>query len=629
MIYCEVMLRFCILMGLVVLLLQPPSIPAEETCSAVELKADEFLARESELLRQRKHADILATYNYNTNVTEENRHAMIDVMVKNSLANKKLAQNILCSGYERTDDETIQRQAKMLSELGPDVLPEPEYKMLQNAISNMQTNYATATACSYKNATECGLQLEPHIQERMSNSRDPKELAHYWKEWYDKAGTPMRANFAKYVELTRKAALMNNYSSNAEYWLHFYEDSDFEKNLDEVYKAILPLYQDIHGYVRYRLRQHYGDEIVPERGNIPMHLLGNMWAQQWDDVIELFTPYPEKPFVDVTSELQRQHYTIGKMFQLGDEFFKSLGMIPLPDSFWKLSILERPSDVQIVCHASAWDLYQDSDVRIKMCTEVNMHYLYVVHHELGHIQYYLQYEHQPTAFRSDPNPGFHEAVGDVIALSVSSPRHLHRIGLSPVGQLDEKSRINELFKTALKKVAFLPFAYVMDKYRYAVFRGEVAEDKWNCAFWKMRSEFTGVEPPVTRTDADFDPTAKYHIDADVEYLRYFAAHIFQFQFHKAMCTKAGQFKPDDSKLTLDNCDIYNSKEAGKAFINMLSHGSSKHWKEALQEFTGETTMNPAALLEYFKPLATWLRQEIKRLDVPLGWKITNKIPADC
>lgn len=386
---------------------------------------------------------------------------------------------------------------------------------------------------------------------------------------------------------------------------------------------MLPFYRQIHGYVRYRLRQHYGPEVVPAEGNIPMHLLGNMWGQSWNEVIDLFTPYPERPFVDVTSEMERQAYSVQKLFELGDQFFQSLGMRALPTTFWNRSVLTRPADREVVCHASAWDFYQDSDVRIKMCTEVNTHYLYVVHHELGHIQYYLQYEQQPAVYRGAPNPGFHEAVGDVIALSVMSAKHLQSINLTSNGTLDEESRINELFKRALSKIVFLPFGYTMDKYRYAVFRGELDESQWNCGFWQMRSEFGGVEPPMARSDKDFDPPAKYHIDADVEYLRYFAAHIFQFQFHKALCRLAGQYAPGDSTRTLDNCDIFGSRRAGDAFKKFLSAGNSRHWKEVLEEFTGETEMDPAALLEYFDPLYQWLKRENKRLGVPLGWEETN------
>ncbi|KAH8305471.1 hypothetical protein KR018_009427, partial [Drosophila ironensis] len=597
---------------------------AGNTCSASVLEARRFFELENEQLRQRYHEEFLAGYTYNTNVTEANRQAMIEVYARNAELNKRLAKTIKSSDYLQSDDANIRRQAEHLSKLGASALHPDDYLSLQNAISSMQSNYATVNVCSYTNKSDCTLALEPEVQERLSNSRDPAELAWYWKEWYDKAGTPMREHFAEYVRLTRKASQLNGYRTYADYWVQFYEDADFEQQLDAAFKQLLPLYRQIHGYVRYRLRQHYGSDVVRADGNIPMSLLGNMWGQSWNEVIDLFTPFPEKPFVDVKAEMERQGYTVQKLFELGDQFFQSLGMRALPPSFWNLSMLTRPTERQVVvCHASAWDFYQDSDVRIKMCTEVDNHYFYVVHHELGHIQYYLQYEHQPAVFRGAPNPGFHEAVGDVIALSVMSAKHLKTIGLVENGRLDEKSRINQLFKQALSKIVFLPFGYAVDKYRYAVFRNELEENQWNCGFWQMRSEYGGIEPPVARTEKDFDPTAKYHLDADVEYLRYFAAHIFQFQFHKALCRLAGQYKPNDNTLTLDNCDIFGSKTAGRALSQFLSQGSSRHWKGVLQEFTGETEMDPSALLEYFDPLYQWLKQENSRLGVPLGWSQTD------
>ncbi|XP_034666461.1 angiotensin-converting enzyme-related protein isoform X2 [Drosophila subobscura] len=607
----------------------PEALAEGNSCSASTLDARLFFERENELLRQRYHEEYLASYTYNTNVTDENRQAMIAVYARNAVQNKQLAEKIKSSDYTQSEDADVRRQALHLSKMGASALDPDDYLALQNAISSMQSNYATTNVCSYTNRSDCSLSLEPHIQERLSNSRDPAELAWYWREWHDKAGTTQKDNFAEYVRLTRKAARLNDHRSYADYWVQFYEDADFERQLDASFKQLLPFYRQIHGYVRYRLRQHYGEDVVPAEGNIPMHLLGNMWGQSWNEVIDLFTPYPEKPFVDIKASMVQQNYTVQKLFELGDQYFQSLGMRALPPSFWNLSLLTRPDDRQVVCHASAWDFYQDSDVRIKMCTEVDMHYFFVVHHELGHIQYYLQYEQQPAVFRGAPNPGFHEAVGDVIALSVMSAKHLKTIGLTDSGRLDEKSRINELFKQALSKIVFLPFGYTMDKYRYAVFRNEIEEPQWNCGFWQMRSEYGGVEPPVPRTDKDFDPPAKYHIDADVEYLRYFAAHIFQFQFHKALCSLAGQYAPNDSRRTLDNCDIFGSKEAGRALSKFLSHGSSLHWKVVLQEFTGETEMDTSALLEYFDPLYQWLKQENSRLGVPLGWGETNKIPSDC
>ncbi|ALC44755.1 Acer [Drosophila busckii] len=600
-----------------------------EGTSAEVLKACRFFAKENEKLRERNNAEFSAAYAYSTNMTEENNRAMLSAYAESAAAKKLLAQACKEGNYANSMDTGVRRQARILQDLGMDVLNADDFLKLKSIISAMQSNYATTNVCSFRNESDCSLTLEPHIQERLANRRDPAELAWYWREWYDRTGKPMRKNFAEYVRLTRKAAQLNGYRSWADYWLHFYEDDDFERQLDITFKAVLPFYRQLHGYVRYRLREHYGADLVPAEGNIPMHLLGDLWGQSWNELVDLFTPYPEKPFLDVTSEMEHQHYSVRKLFELGDQFFQSLGMRALPQSFWNRSVLTRPTDREVVCHASAWDFYQDSDVRISMCSEVNSHYLAIGHHELGHVQYFLQYEQQPTVFRGTPNPGFHEAVGDVIGLSVMSSKHLKALGLTRNARLDEKSRINELFKKALAKISFLPFSYTLDKWRFAVFRGELDESHWNCGFWQMRSKFGGVEPPIARSDSDFDPTAKFHINADVEYLRYFASTIFQFQFHKALCRQAGQYVPGDSRLTLDNCDIFGSKAAGKAFMDFLSAGNSRHWKEVLKDFTGDTQMDPAALLEYFYPLYQWLKQENRRLGVPLGWKETNKIPSTC
>ncbi|XP_055904990.1 angiotensin-converting enzyme-related protein-like [Eupeodes corollae] len=597
---------------------------AGSSCSKREIEASVFLHRKYEPLRLHTHRATLADWIANTNVTDENMQKKNEILAQNAAFNKALAEELLELGYQNLEDDNIHRQVKILTRLGFDVLPKEEHLELHSAISAMQKNYATLKVCSFEDKEKCSLTLEPHIQERLQNSRNPEELKYYWQAFYDKAGTPMRENFQKYVNLSRKAAKLNGFNSYAEDWIEKYDDQNFEDNLDQVYQLILPFYKELHGYVRYKLREHYGSKVVAERGNIPMHLLGNMWGQSWEEVADLFTPYPEKPYVDVTSEMVKQGLTPVKIFQLGDEFFQSLNMTKLPEIFWRESVLEKPTNREVVCHASAWDLFETDDVRIKQCTEVTTRYLYIAHHELGHIQYYLQYQHQPMPFRQAPNPGFHEAVGDVIALSVATPKHLAKIGLVKSGELDEKSRINELFKNAVKKVAFLPFGYTMDKYRYAVFRDDLNETNWNCGFWKMRSEHGGIEPPVERSENDFDPPAKYHVSADVEYLRYFAAHIFQFQFHKAMCKKAGEYVEGDPKLTLDQCDVHGSTEAGNSFKEMLQSGALKHWKDSLEGFTGKREMDPTALLEYFAPLRTWLKTEIERLNIPLGWEVTQK-----
>jgi oligoendopeptidase F len=309
--------------------------------------------------------------------------------------------------------------------------------------------------------------------------------------------------------------------------------------------------------------------------------------------------------------MKKQNYTVLKMFKMSDEFFTSLGMHPMTKSFWKNSILEKPEGREVVCHASAWDFCDGEDVRIKMCTVVDMDRFIVVHHEMGHIQYFLQYAKQPDLFQDGANPGFHEAVGDTISLSVCTPEHMQAVGLLDKNTvIDEETDLNFLFKMASDKVAFLPFGYLIDKWRWDVFNGTVTPDLYNKRWWQLKNEIQGVAPPQPRGDDLFDAGPKYHIPASVAYIRYFVSHILQFQFHKALCIKAGQYDPNNgTSRPLHRCDIYNSKEAGKLFSEVLSLGSSKPWNEALELVTGSQKMDAGPLMEYFRPLYTFLQRE--------------------
>ncbi|KAK7790888.1 hypothetical protein R5R35_006654 [Gryllus longicercus] len=316
-----------------------------------------------------------------------------------------------------------------------------------------------------------------------------------------------------------------------------------------------------------------------------------------------------------------QGYTPLRIFKLAEEFFISLNMSAMPDLFWERSILEKPADREITCHASAWDFYDAKDFRIKQCTRVDMEHMFTAHHEMGHIQYFLQYKHQPVVYREGANPGFHEAVGDVMSLSVSTPKHLRQVGLlrDEGPRDDDASALNYLFLQALQKVAFLPYAYLMDLWRWDVFNGSVTSDEYNCRWWRLREQYQGIEPPVDRTEEDFDPGAKYHIVASVPYIRYFVSYVIQFQFHRALCLEAGQFDPNDPMKPLYACDIYGSTAAGNKLKAMLQLGSSRPWPEALEAVTGSRRMDASGLLDYFKPLYEWLKAENARTGERVGW----------
>lgn len=583
------------------------------------------LATIEQRYQQAKAHQTLAAWEYGSNLTEANLAKKTTAASEFAQVAKTIAQELQLIAIDRLESDDLKRRVRNLAKLNYAALPEEKFRELLGSIASMESNYAKVKLCPFGESSKCDISLEPELTEIFASNRNPEELKYYWVQWYNSAGAPARESFQKYVELNREAALLNNFTSGADAWLKEYDDDTFEQQVDDVINQIRPLYEQLHAYVRYKLRQKYGDKVVSPTGPIPMHLLGNLWAQTWDHIADFTTPFPEKKLLDVTDEMIRQGYTPLKMFQMGDDFFVSLNMTRLPQSFWEKSILEKPTDGRdLVCHASAWDFYSIDDVRIKQCTRVTMDQFFVVHHELGHIQYYLQYQHQPVEYRRGANPGFHEAVGDVLSLSVSTPKHLKKVGLLKDYEEDEQVKINQFYRSGVTKLVFLPFAYTLDKYRWGVFRGEIKPKEYNCKFWQLRSQYSGIEPPVVRTEEDFDAPAKYHVSADVEYLRYFVSYIIQFQFHRAACTLAGEYVKGDPEKTLNNCDIYQSTAAGNKLKEMLALGSSKPWPDAMEILTGERKMSADAFLEYFDPLYKWLLAENTRVGAHVGWTDSEK-----
>jgi peptidyl-dipeptidase A len=377
---------------------------------------------------------------------------------------------------------------------------------------------------------------------------------------------------------------------------------DFSRELARLWAQVRPLYLSLHAYVRAKLAERYGPELVPPDGAIPAHLLGNMWAQSWGNIYPLVAPAQADAGYDLGALLEAKRVDARGMVRYGERFFTSLGFPPLPATFWERSLFVKPRDRDVVCHASAWDVDNDQDLRIKMCIETTAEDFVTVHHELGHNFYQRAYRKQPYLFRNGANDGFHEAIGDAIALSVT-PGYLHEIGLLAEAPPPGQGEIALLLRRALGKVAFLPFGLLIDEWRFKVFSGEVQPDGYNAAWWKLKREYQGVAPPVPRSEADFDPGAKYHVPANVPYTRYFLADILQFQFHRGLCRAAGYTGP------LSRCSIYGNKAAGERFARMLEMGQSRPWPEALEALTGERTMDAGALLEYFAPLQKWLDEQ--------------------
>jgi peptidyl-dipeptidase A len=443
----------------------------------------------------------------------------------------------------------------------------------------------------------------------MANSRDPKELAGAWTGWHAIA-KPMRQPYERFITLANKGAHELGFSDAGAMWRSKYDmpPDAFARELDRLWEQVKPLYLSLHAYVRTRLREKYGD-IVPANGPIPAHLLGNMWAQEWNNIYPLVAPKDAGPGYDLTAILKARQTDPLQMVRFGERFFTSLGFDPLPQTFWQRSMFVKPRDREVVCHASAWDIDTRDDVRLKMCIDITAEDFTTIHHELGHNFYQRAYSVQPYLFRDSANDGFHEAIGDTIALSVT-PEYLVKIGLLQSAP-DPSKDIGLLLDRALQKVAFLPFGLLIDQYRWKLFAEQIPPSKWNKAWWDLRLKYQGIAPPSSRSEQDFDPAAKYHVAANVPYMRYFIADILQFQFHRALAKEAGCTGP------LSRCSIYENKAAGEKLQEMLRMGASRPWQEALQTLTGERQMDAAAILDYFAPLKKWLDEQ--NAGNPVGW----------
>ena len=458
----------------------------------------------------------------------------------------------------------------------------------------------------------------------LANSTDPAEILDAWRGWHT-ISRPMRPDFQRFVELANKGARELGFKDNGALWRSKYDMSpdDFAREVDRLWEQVKPLYVSLHSYVRWKLREKYGD-LVPASGPIPAHLLGNIWAQDWSNVYKLVAPASADKGFDLTDILKQRNTQPLDMVHYGENFFKSLGFAPLPPTFWERSLFTKPRDREVVCHASAWDVDMVEDLRIKMCIDINEEDFTTIHHELGHNFYQRAYDKQPLLFRDSANDGFHEAIGDTIALSVT-PEYLVKIGLLDKAP-DASKDIGLLLARALDKVAFLPFGLMIDQWRWKVFSGEITPAQYNQAWWDLRLKYQGVAPPIARSEADFDPGAKYHVAADVPYTRYFLSYIMQFQFHRALakaagCPGAGSPSAGSpgagSDTPLHRCSIYDNKEAGRRLNQMLAMGQSRPWQDAMFELTGQRNLDATAILDYFAPLQKWLDEQNQ--GKPIGW----------
>ena len=588
--------------------LLPPSVfaaePAAKPAAATVAEAEKFMAEaEARLLKlfiARDRAQwIAATY-----ITEDTETLAAQANELVIAASMELAQKATRFAGLKLP-AALERKMGLLK--SSQVLPAPadaaKREELTQLAAELEGMYGRGKYCPEGKSGDDCLDLG-ELSDILSSSRDPKQLEMAWTGWHS-ISRPMRSKYQRFVELANEGAAELGYRNLGELWRSKYDMAPdaFVAELDRLWGQVKPLYDSLHCYVRARLTETYGKELVPPGKPIPAQLLGNMWAQQWGSIYDIVKPKNVvDPGYDLTARLQAKGVDELGMVRYGEGFFSSLGFEKLPDTFWTRSMFLKPRDRDVVCHASAWDVDQKDDLRIKMCIQITEDDFSTIHHELGHNYYQRAYNAQPTLFLDSANDGFHEALGDTVALSVT-PAYLKTLGLidsEPPAEAD----VALLLQKALDKVAFLPFGLIIDKWRWQVFSGEVAPGNYNQAWWDLKRKYQGVAPPAARSEADFDPGAKYHVPGNTPYMRYFLADVLQFQFHRALCQTAG-YSPEKSG-PLHRCSIYGSEKAGEKLGAMMALGASQPWPDALEALTGQRQMDASAILDYFAPLKTWL-----------------------
>ncbi|WOE76614.1 M2 family metallopeptidase [Parasphingorhabdus sp. SCSIO 66989] len=508
---------------------------------------------------------------------------------------------------------TAEERRKLDKLRGGIVLPAPTREGAATELSTIATRLQSQYGQG--RGTKGGEEINgSDIEAAMGTTRDPELLKEMWSSWHDNVGAPMKDDYVRMVDIANQGARELGFKDVGAMWRSNYDmpADEFGKLTETLWQQVKPLYDELHCYTRGKLNEEYGDDVQPDSGPIRADLLGNMWAQEWGNIYPIVAPEGAGDIgYDVTELLKSEDYDALKMVQTGEAFFSSLGFEPLPETFYERSQFVKPADREVVCHASAWDLDNKDDIRIKMCIKVNGDDFVTIHHELGHNYYQRAYKEQSYLHLDGANDGFHEAIGDMIALAIT-PDYLVEIGLLPAEQVPSADKdLGLLLRQAMDKVAFLPFGLLVDRWRWGVFGGTIKPDGYNPAWNALRLQYQGITPPVERPDEAFDPGAKYHIPGNTPYTRYFLARILQFQFFKAACDTAGWEGP------LHRCSFYGNEEVGARLNAMLEMGASKPWPDALEAFTGTREMDGTAMVEYFAPLQDWLKEQ--NADKQCGW----------
>jgi peptidyl-dipeptidase A len=576
------------------------SAPAKAAPTAAEAKA--FVARAEKELEAANIYASRAEWVYETYINDDSSFLTAKAGAEQAELSTKYAKAAARFDRVKVDDATRRKLTLLKNQL---VLPAPDRAGAAQEMADLQARlaklYSTGTAI-----VDGKTQHLDDLEDELAKTRDPAKAREIWEKWR-LVSVPMKADYARLAALSNEGARGIGYKDTGALWRSGYDmgPDQFAALTDKLWAQVKPFYVNLHCYVRGRLNARYGDAVQPKTGPIRADLTGNMWAQEWGNIYDVAAPANSPGMgYDLTRQLEARGYDAPKMVKTAENFYVSMGFAPWPKSFWDRSMITRPRDREVQCHASAWDVDGKDDIRLKACIRVNADDFFTVHHELGHNLYQRAYKDQPFLFQNGANDGFHEAIGDFAGLNALTPGYLKQLGVIDTVPGSEAD-IPYLLRQAMDGIAFLPFGLLVDKWRWEVFSGQVTPEHYNDAWWALVKEYQGMVPPGPRPADAFDPGAKNHIATSVPYARYFLARIYEYQFYRAACRQAGWKGP------LNRCSVYGDKAVGAKFAKMLAMGQSQPWPQALEAFTGEKDIDATAIADYFAPLNAWLTEQNK------------------
>ncbi|XP_041477189.1 angiotensin-converting enzyme-like [Lytechinus variegatus] len=569
-------------------------------------------------------------WTYYTNLTEENRQIKVEAQIRITRFDSEARQTAQ-TYYHTYPSHQISYDIRRELEAVASTSGSPKYvnevtQELEDVKSRMEQRYHTAQVCRKKRGRrarqEC-LPLDPDLKRVMGESRDDEELLWAWQGWRNETGAPNRDDFQRFVELSNTVAEQSGFDDHGDLLRREYNMPHMENTMSDLLTDLQPLYNNLHAFIRRRLYDIHGPEVIDLDGPIPSHLLGGMWSHSWSNLFDVAKPY-DVDDDDPTQFLQEQNYDVRRLYETAEDFYTSMGFEELPESFWENSVFGKPKDGRNVsCEPTSWDFHNQTDFRVSTCSsEVTIDELSRAHNILGHTQYQNSYSHHPIAFREPASPALFEALADLTSSEVFSPAYLRQLGLPLDEQNDEKIQLNGLMRTALDSLALLPYASAVDQWRWGVFNGSIQPEQYNSKWWKLRSNYEGIVPPLERTEADFDPGAELNIISDNSYAKHFLGQIMKFQFIKSLCQAAGHTGP------IQDCNLYGNRVAGQLITTAMQLGKTRSWTEIFYILTQQYDLDTSPFLEYFQPLNEFLERENRRNGDSTGWALSARRRPD-